>query len=85
MQPDVRAVYLFGSFASGRATPRSDADIVVEIAPDEPVSRQRVDDAARGLFLEAPVPVDLFVVSSAQMAVARGVAGVVKREGRQLA
>jgi predicted nucleotidyltransferase len=80
----VRAVYLFGSFATGRATPRSDADIVVAIAPGDLASRRQVHDAARTLFLEAPVPVDLFVVSSAYMATDRGVAGAVQREGLQL-
>ena len=83
--PDVRAVYLFGSFATGRATPHSDADIVVEIAPGDPESQRQVHDTARTLLLEAPVPVDLFVLSSTHLATDHGVAGAVQREGLQLA
>jgi predicted nucleotidyltransferase len=81
----VRAVSLFGSFATGRATPRSDADIVVAIASGDPESQRQVHDLARTLFLEAPVPVDLFVLSSVHLATDRGVAGAVQREGLQLA
>ena len=78
---DVVAVHLFGSFATGTASPRSDADVVVEIhAADGNLWRQ-VRDAAMNVFLSAPVPVDLFVMSSVELGEDRGVAGRVAREG----
>jgi predicted nucleotidyltransferase len=84
-QPHVRAVYLFGSFATNRATPHSDADIVVAITPETAESQQEIYEAARTTFLEAPVPVDLFVLLETHMAKDWGVARAVKREGVQLA
>lgn len=86
---EVVAVYLFGSFATGQATPRSDADIVVEIASDDPKLREKVWDQSLGVFLEAPVPVEIFVQSTRQLEEGkrsgRGVAGAVAREGIRLA
>lgn len=40
-QPDIAAAYLFGSLATGRATPQSDIDIAVLLmhVPDDPVER----------------------------------------------
>ena|GEM_PF-1933907 len=55
--PAIIAVYLFGSFATGAATPRSDADIVVEIAEEDPALREAVREQAIWIFAEAPVPV----------------------------
>lgn len=85
----VVAVYLFGSFATGQATPRSDADIVVEIASDDPALREEIRDQAQDVFLEAPVPVEIFVQSTRQLEEGRrngrGVAGAVAREGIRLA
>jgi predicted nucleotidyltransferase len=85
---EVVAVYLFGSFANARATPRSDADIVVEVAGTDPALRQRVWKDAFAAFLDAPVPVDLFVIPSAQLAqgarTRRGIAGAVARQGMRL-
>jgi predicted nucleotidyltransferase len=76
-RPEVIAVYLFGSFATGKATPRSDADIVIEA--EEGASE--VEDYAREVFSEAPVPVDLFVVTRAKLSEAGGIAGRVRAEG----
>jgi predicted nucleotidyltransferase len=84
-QPHIHAVYLFGSFATNMATPRSDADIVVAITLATTESQQEIYEAARTTSLEAPVPVDLFVLSSTHMAKNWGVARVVKRGGVQLA
>jgi len=82
---EVVAVYLFGSFATGQATPRSDADIVIEIASDDPELREEVRHQALGAFLEAPVPVEIFVQSTRPLEEGRrsgrGVAGAVAREG----
>ncbi len=88
-RPEVEAVHLFGSFASGRATPRSDADILVEIEDRSASLQDDIRTEAAGLFLEAPVPVDLFVMTSAALAEnrrqGRGIAGAVAREGVPLA
>ena len=56
----VVAVYLFGSLAAGTATPHSDADLLVE-GTGETASTDAVDDTARRMFTDAPLPVDLFV------------------------
>ncbi len=64
--PQIQRVILFGSLVSGRATPRSDADIlvVVETSPyDHP--RDRVPEILRALS-PLPCPIDLFVVTSAE-------------------
>jgi len=85
---EVVAVHLFGSFADGIPTPHSDADIVVEIAKEDAGTRQRVREIAVSVFLEAPVPVDLFILSSAQLdegkRIGRGIAGAIARGGMQL-
>jgi predicted nucleotidyltransferase len=83
--PEVVAVHLLGSFATRRATPRSDGDILVEVASDEPALKEVMEERARDVFLEAPVPVDLFVASTARLAEGRGVAGAVGREGVRIA
>ena len=83
---EVRAVHLFGSFATGMATPRSDADVVVEvIGGADAALRERIAQAARSAFSEAPVPVELFVLDSERMQARWGVAGAVAREGVRLA
>ncbi len=85
----VVAVHLFGSFATGQATPRSDADIVVEIASEDPKLREAIRDQALEVFLDAPVPVEIFVQSTRQLEEGkrsgRGIAGAVAREGIRLA
>lgn len=81
---EVVAVYLFGSFATGTATPRSDADVVVEVRDADSSLQQQVWGTAMTVFLGAPVPVDLFVVSSAELAEGRGVSGRVAQEGMRL-
>ncbi|MDA2936746.1 nucleotidyltransferase domain-containing protein [Acidobacteria bacterium AH-259-A15] len=81
----VEAVHLFGSFASGTATPRSDADIVVEIADEAEDLKDQIENSARYIFLEAPVPVDLFVMTFTRLAKGGGVATLASRQGIQLA
>lgn len=87
-QEEVEAVYLFGSFAAGTATPRSDADIAVVVTEADMALRQRLWEAAWAIFLDAPVPVDLFVIPVAQLIhqgyALRGIAGAVAREGLRL-
>jgi predicted nucleotidyltransferase len=87
--PAVVAIYLFGSFATGTATPRSDADIVVEIAEEDPALREAVREQAIAIFAEAPVPAEVFVKSTREVEegrrTGRGIAGAVAREGLRLA
>ena len=87
-QPNVVAVYLFGSFAAGKATPRSDADVAIEIDPATPELRRQVEQAAFNLFLESPVPVDLVILSSSQLAAGQesptGLAGCILKTGQRL-
>jgi predicted nucleotidyltransferase len=81
---DVVGIYLFGSFATGSASPRNDADVAVEIHDADANIRRQVRDAAMNVLLSAPVPVDLFVISSIEFGEDRGVAGCVAREGVRL-
>ena len=74
------AVYLFGSFASGRATPRSDADIVIEVGDAHAGDKEKIRDKMQVIFLDAPVPVDLFVRTTSELSDERGIAGVVAKE-----
>lgn len=64
--PEIRRVILFGSLVSGRATPRSDADIlvIVETSPhDHP--RDRVPQMLFA-FSPLPCPMDVFVLTTAE-------------------
>ncbi len=79
----VVAVHLFGSLAAGTATPRSDADVVVEV-PSEAVRKAAQEIAARA-FLGAPLPVDLFVCSTSALAKEQGIAGALARRSIKLA
>ncbi|MBC7251536.1 MAG: nucleotidyltransferase domain-containing protein [Anaerolineae bacterium] len=83
---EIRAIHLFGSFAAGTATPRSDADVVIEVmCSADAARRERIAEAARSAFLEAPVPVELFILDSKRMQECWGIAGAVAREGVRLA
>lgn len=62
----VRAIYLFGSFAHGIPTPRSDADILVVIADD--ADREQARMCCLRAFESVPVPVDLFVWTESEVA-----------------
>ena len=83
-------VYLFGSFAAGRPTPRSDADIalIVEDSADENLPAY-AKDVATTIFLDAPIPVELFVLTRERFEegrkTGRGLAGAIAREGILLA
>lgn len=84
-QPEVEAIYLFGSFATGQATPRSDADLALVVGEETPATRDGLRDAAAKAFLASPVPADLVFLAAASFAnERRGVAGAVHREGIRL-
>lgn len=64
--PLVKRVILFGSLATGNATPRSDADILVilEGSPHQQ-PHDRIPEVLRALS-PLPCPVDLFVITLAE-------------------
>lgn len=88
--PEIVSVTLFGSFAAGVPTPRSDADILVEV--EEPLTRVRRREAASRygeIFQGVSVPVEVFVCNSAERAAGIeagcGVAATADRTGVRLA
>lgn len=58
-EPNILAIYLFGSRASGNFSARSDADllIVIQHSDDRPIDRI---PHYLEFFVKAPVPVDVF-------------------------
>lgn len=65
--PALRRILLFGSLARGVPTPRSDADLLIEVGhSDHGEPRERVPEALRALA-PLPCPVDLFVLTSAEI------------------
>lgn len=81
-------VCLFGSYAAGTPTPRSDADIAIIIPDDHPFSHGVVKEAAETAFLAAPVPAEVFVLSRSAFEEGRkqgrGLAGAVAKNGLSL-
>jgi predicted nucleotidyltransferase len=64
--PDVEAVYLFGSHASGDAAPESDADIALLFPPGSPTKAVSSLDACRQVLEQiACVSVDLIDLGAA--------------------
>ena len=69
--PSIERMVLFGSLASGTATPRSDADILVVLdRSDRSDPRDRISDVLHAM---APLPcaVDLFVLTADELEDAR--------------
>jgi predicted nucleotidyltransferase len=75
------AVHLFGSFAAGSATPRSDADIIVETEE----KHSDLADFSGRTFENALVPVELFLLTPSELQKAGGIAAEARREGIVLA
>lgn len=64
----LRRAILFGSLAAGRATSRSDADLLLVLASSpHPRPRDRVPDALEALR-PLPCPIDLFVLTQEELA-----------------
>jgi len=85
---EIRSVVLFGSLASGVPTPRSDADLLVEVTSSrfaEP--RDRLPEVLRALS-PLPCPVDLFVLTTAEIESGRAqrlaFLGMIERTGIML-
>jgi predicted nucleotidyltransferase len=78
---DIQAVYLFGSFASGVPTPRSDVDLLV-------VTERTNWEDLQTKFLSVSVPVDCHLISPAAFkdlsASGKGVVGAAVRNGLRL-
>jgi predicted nucleotidyltransferase len=69
--PTIRRVVLFGSMATGMPGPRSDADLLVELTESPTAAaRDRIPDVL-GALSPLPCPVDLFVLTSTEVAAAR--------------
>ena len=79
--PGIEAVYLFGSFASGTPTPKSDADLLV-------VADKNDADTIREILSSTPVPVDLFIVPpdafKHKVKAEKGIASLAVRHGVKL-
>ena len=77
----VRALYLFGSFASGVPTPRSDVDLLI-------ISEDASVDVFLPYFLSVSVPVDIHVMTpeafQAKRTSGRGIAGAAVTKGTRL-
>jgi predicted nucleotidyltransferase len=66
--PQIERVILFGSLVAGIPTPRSDADLLVIVAESDHLEpRDRVPEVVRALK-PLPCPVDLFVLTTAELA-----------------
>lgn len=62
--PNVAAVYLFGSFARGNAVPGSDVDLLVVVRDDQRPPRDRIPDYLPHGF---PVGVDVIPWTQAEL------------------
>lgn len=77
--PEIRRIILFGSMVNGIATPRSDADLLVEVRVSTDAA-----DVLRAMS-PLPCPVDLFVFTSEELAATPPiVASTALREGKVL-
>lgn len=61
---------LFGSLATGRATSRSDADLLIVLRAHPDPARERIPEYLAA-FLDAPVPVDVFPFTADEIAMRR--------------
>jgi len=57
--PRIRRIILFGSLATRRATPRSDADLLIVLADHPKRSIDRIPEYLEA-FSRGPLPVDVF-------------------------
>ena len=58
-EPNIQAVYLFGSRATGNFSARSDADLLILLRSDPQRPMDRIPHYLE-LFAKAPVPIDIF-------------------------
>lgn len=78
---DIQAVYLFGSYASGVPTPRSDVDLLI-------VTEKTNCEELQTELLSVPAPVDCHLISPAAFEElsksGKGVVGAALRNGIRL-
>ena len=79
--PDIQAVYLFGSYASGIPGPKSDADLII-------VTQEYSMEDLQRAFLHVSVPVDLYVLKpdtfQQKAATGKGIASIAIQSGIKL-
>jgi predicted nucleotidyltransferase len=64
--PEIQHAILFGSLSSGKATPRSDADILIVVrSSSHKLPRDSIPEMLRALS-PLPCPVDLFILTSSE-------------------
>ena len=80
-RPEVLAVVLFGSFASGRAVPGSDLDVLVVLREDPRLFPDRVADYMPD---DVPFPVDVFPYTLAEIEAGQPLAAEALRTGKNL-
>ncbi len=80
-RPDILAVYLFGSYASGIPGPKSDADLII-------VTEESSMEDIQAALLQVSVPVDLYLLKPAvfqkKAASGTGIAAIAARSGIKL-
>jgi predicted nucleotidyltransferase len=80
-RPDIQAVYLFGSYASGTPGPKSDADLII-------VTEESSMEDIQTQLLQVSVPVDLYLLNPTvfrqKAAAEEGIAAVAVRSGIKL-
>jgi predicted nucleotidyltransferase len=78
---DVKAIYLFGSFARGVPTPGSDIDLLL-------ITEESEAHVFQPYFLSVSIPVDVYTMTSesfeAKRETGQGIAGAVARSGIRL-
>jgi uncharacterized protein len=76
-RPEVEEVILFGSLATGRAMPGSDADLLLILreSPDRFLDRMLI---YKRYFSEAPLPCDVLPYTRAEVEAMREVPGIVR-------
>lgn len=89
-RPEIVRITLFGSFASGVPTPRSDADLLIEVPGSlDWKARHEVAQEFTAAFQAVGVPVEVIVGTSdeirAGVRTGRGVAAAAHRHGLRLA
>ncbi len=80
-RPEVLAVVLFGSFATGRAVPGSDLDLLIVLRED---SRPFLDRPPDYMLDDVPFSVDVFPYTLAEIEAGQPLAAAALRTGKTL-
>lgn len=63
---NIENIYLFGSYASGKAGYRSDADVLIVLSEDNRKMKERLSEFIHE-FSDAPIPVDVLAFTKAEL------------------